>query len=175
MDLMFLKNADLNLGYHILFNIIEINTKYVQCFALKNKQTQTIIDILYSFVDEAKNFDSVSFDSGSEFNNQYVKEFLEDYGTKIYIFNKSTEDYSHNQLMIIERFNRTLRDKITKYLIANKTKKWVTALPAIVNSYLTTVHSATGLTPEEARRKGFFNQKALEEKDLMLDKVGVKF
>ena len=59
--------------------------------------------------------------------------------------------------MIIERFNRTLRDKITKYLIANKTKKWVTALPAIVNSYLTTVHSATGLTPEEARRKGFFN------------------
>ena len=89
MNLMFLKNADLNLGYHILFNIIEMNTKYVWVYALKDKQPQTIVDILDSFLDEAKNFDSVSFDSGSEFNNQYVKEFLEDYETKIYIFNKS--------------------------------------------------------------------------------------
>ena len=66
--------------------------------------------------------------------------------------------------MIIERFNRTLRDKIAKYLIANKTKKWVSVLSAIVNSYQTTVHSTTGLTPKEARAKGFYNMKAFNEK-----------
>jgi len=88
---------------------------------------------------------------------------------KVYLFNKSTKDYSHNQLMIIERFNRTLRDKITKYLIAYKTKKWITALPAIVNSYQTTVHFATGLTPQEARAKGFFNVKMFNKKLEMLD------
>ena len=71
--------------------------------------------------------------------------------------------------MIIERFNQIIRDKISKWIIANKTKKWITVLPSIVNSYETTVHSATGLTPQEARQKGFFNMKAFDKKEEALN------
>jgi len=46
MDLMFFDNAKINLGYSILLNIIEINTKYVWVYALKNKQEKTILEIL---------------------------------------------------------------------------------------------------------------------------------
>jgi len=61
------------------------------------------------------NVETISFDNGSEFNNKQVNKLFQDNKVKVYLFNKSTKDYSHNQLMIIERFNRTLRDKITKY------------------------------------------------------------
>ena len=49
--------------------------------------------------------------------------------------------------MIIERFNKTLRDKIAKWVLMNNTKKYITALPSLVASYNTTIHSSTGLSP----------------------------
>ena len=66
--------------------------------------------------------------------------------------------------MIIERFNKTLRDKIRKWILINHTKKYITILPSLVGSYNTTVHSSTGLTPSDARSKGFFNNEAFLKK-----------
>ena len=66
--------------------------------------------------------------------------------------------------MIIERFNKTLRDKMAKWILINHTKKYITALPSLIASYNTTVHSSTGLTSTEARSKGFFNNEAFLKK-----------
>ena len=96
MDLMFFDNAKINLGYSILLNIIEINTKYASCYALKNKQAKTIVEVLSQFLIETKNVKSVSFDKGSEFSNKLVIALFQRNDIKIYEFNKSTDDYSHN-------------------------------------------------------------------------------
>ena len=66
--------------------------------------------------------------------------------------------------MIIERFNKTLRDKIAKWILINHPKKYKTALPSLVASYNTSVHSSTGPTPSEARSKDFFNSEAFLKK-----------
>ena len=55
---------------------------------------------------------SISFDAGSEFNNKKVLDFFEFQNIKVFSFNKKI---SPNAKSIIERFNRTIRDKITKY------------------------------------------------------------
>ena len=55
---------------------------------------------------------SISFDAGSEFNNKKVLDFFEFQNIKVFSFNKKI---SPNATSIIERFNRTIRDKITKY------------------------------------------------------------
>ena len=56
---------------------------------------------------------------------------------------------------MIERFNRTIRDKITKYWILNHTKEFITELPNLVNSYNKQIHSTIKMTPAEAKKKGF--------------------
>ena len=76
MDLMFFDNAKINLGYSILLNIIEINTRYVWVYTLKNKQAKTIVEILTQFLIDAKNVESISFDKGSEFSNKLVYELF---------------------------------------------------------------------------------------------------
>ena len=43
---MFLDDTKLNLGYHVLLTIIEINTKFVWVYALKNKQATSILEVL---------------------------------------------------------------------------------------------------------------------------------
>ena len=51
--------------------------------------------------------------------------------------------------MIIERFNRTLRGRIDKYMTTNKTKKYIDVLNKLVKNYNNTVNSATGEIPND--------------------------
>ena len=48
---------------------------------------------------------------------------------------------------IIERFNRTLKERIARYLTEKKNKIWIDALSSITNNYNHTVHSTTGFAP----------------------------
>lgn len=64
------------------------------------------------------------------------------------MFNKQI---SPNATMKIERFNRTIRDKIHKYQITFKTKKFIDNLQTLVNSYNNTVHSLINMTPQQAK------------------------
>jgi hypothetical protein len=43
--------------------------------------------------------------------------------------------------MKIERFNRTLRDKISKYLISYKTHRWIDKIDDIIFNYNNSIHS----------------------------------
>ena len=53
---------------------------------------------------------------------------------------------------VIERFNRTIKEKIFKYFSANNTRKYVDVLELLVDQYNNTIHSAIKMTPKEASR-----------------------
>ena len=54
---------------------------------------------------------------------------------------------------VIERFNRTIKDKICKYFSANNTRKYVDVLDLLVDQYNNTIQSSIKMTPAEAIRK----------------------
>ena len=54
---------------------------------------------------------------------------------------------------MIERFNRTIHDKMFKYFSANNTRKYVDILDLLVNQYNNSNHSSIKMTPNEASRK----------------------
>ena len=54
---------------------------------------------------------------------------------------------------VIERFNRTIKDKMFKYFSANKTRKFVDVLILLVDQYNNAIHSSIKITPKEASRK----------------------
>ena len=54
---------------------------------------------------------------------------------------------------MIERFNRTIKEKMFKYFSANNTRKYVDVLDFLVNQYNNTIHSSIKMTPKEASRK----------------------
>ena len=54
---------------------------------------------------------------------------------------------------MIERFNRTIKEKMFKYFSANNTRKYVDVLDLLVDQYNNTIHSPIKMTPKEASCK----------------------
>ena len=54
---------------------------------------------------------------------------------------------------MIERFNRTIKEKMFKYFSANNTRIYVDVLDLLVEQYNNTIHSSVQMSPKEASRK----------------------
>ena len=54
---------------------------------------------------------------------------------------------------MIERLNRTIKEKMFKYFSTNNTRKYVDILDLLVNQYNNSIHSSIKMTPNEASRK----------------------
>ena len=56
---------------------------------------------------------------------------------------------SDQNTVVVERFNRTLKTRIWTYFSAKRTKKWVDALAAILNSYNGSYYRSIGMAPNK--------------------------
>ena len=81
-------------------------------------------------------------DRGCGFYNKDVRKQVELYSTE-----------NEKKYCVIERFNRTIKEKMFKYFTANNTRKYVDVLELLVNQYNNTIHSSIKMTPMEASRK----------------------
>ena len=54
---------------------------------------------------------------------------------------------------MIERFNRTIKENMFKYLSANNTRKYIDVLDLLVNQNNNTIHSSIKMSPKKASRK----------------------
>ena len=73
-DLTFLtKYKKQNLNYHILLNVINVNTKYAYVEPLKDKRTETVLNALETIrkraLNDARPIATLQTDNGSEFVN----------------------------------------------------------------------------------------------------------
>jgi hypothetical protein len=59
----------------------------------------------------------------------------------------------HHMMAMIERFNRTIRGLIEKYMTAYNTHKWVDVLQNLTENYNNTVHGTTGFKPNDVDKK----------------------
>ena len=54
---------------------------------------------------------------------------------------------------MIERFNRSIKEKLFKYFSANNTRKCLGVLDLLLDQYNKTIHSSIKMTPREASGK----------------------
>ena len=54
---------------------------------------------------------------------------------------------------MIERLNRTIKEKMFKYFCHNNTRKYIDALVLLVDQYNNTIHSSIKMTSIEASRE----------------------
>ena len=92
-------------------------------------------------------------DNGSEFYNNIFKKWLVENEIKMY------STFNEGEAVVIERFNRTLKNKMYKYFTANNTYKYVDVLPDFIKEYNNHKHSTIKMTPTEASMK--YNEKVI--------------
>ena len=127
-----------NKGIKFLLTVIDIYSRYVWVLPLKNKQSITVLDSFKSINEIPKN---LFVDRGTEFYNKDFKAFNKINNINMY------STFSEIGGGHIERFNRTLKTNIAKYMDYESTKNYINELPKIVELYNNTKHSVTKQTP----------------------------
>ena len=138
-----------NEGYRFLFTAIDSFTRFGFCQPLKDKKSLTVLNGFKSILQKAKDYpDTLMSDSGSEFVNKKFLEFCKENSITCY------QSYTSTHAAYVERFNRSIKNKIYAYMDGNNTKKFIDVLPDIINSYNYSVHRMIGMPPIQAEKKG---------------------
>ena len=132
---------DYNQGYKFLLLVIDIFSKYGWIIPLRNKKGETVAEALKTIFKERKP-EKMWTDKGTEFKNDIVRELIEIYHTE------NVEKSS-----VVERWIRTMKEKMWKYFTDNNTYTYIDILPDLVRDYNNTKHSSIKMTPVEASKK----------------------
>ena len=143
-------NPVVNRKVRYLFNIIDVYSRFVWVFPITNKRAKTIADIFSKWLKTVKRKykkipKSVNSDDGNEFKASF-KTVLKNNNIEHFVF---ASNIHHNAQGIIERFHRTLRNLIQRYLDVYNTKKYIDILPKLIENYNNTIHTTLKTTPSK--------------------------
>ena len=85
------------------------------------------------------------FDHRLEFYNTEVRKVFINYGINHY----TTPTRTKWKASFAERVIRTIKSRIQKYFVKNKTKKWIDIIQNVAQDYNNTPHSSHGLPPQD--------------------------
>ena len=137
-----------NRGYKWILVMIDVFSKKAYAVPVKTKENTQIIQALKSVFDDLAENDlpkKLHTDKGFEFRGRLVINYLKSKGIKWF----STED-DVTKASIVERLNRTLKQKMYRAFTAEGNQKWLELLPRLVEGYNSTIHSSIKTTPNEA-------------------------
>ncbi len=144
-DLMEMGNvAQSNKGYKYSLNIVDVFSKYAWVIPLKDKTGRTILEAFKWVFDQGRIPKKIWVDSGGEFYNKQLQDFLAKNKTSLY------STFSESKSVVVERFNRTIKDAIYRHFTSENTNNWINYYATWLDEYNNRIHSTIGITPTEA-------------------------
>ena len=149
MDLLDMQGYKGNEGYNYVLMLIDIFDRRLCAKPLKTKRSSEILPALQQCIRKlGRKPVSITSDNGGEFLGS-----LDKWLTDNNILHITARVGDHNQLGIIDRVTRTLKEKMYKSFTADGNYKWKSKLASLVNAYNHTPHSALlNLSPVEAHK-----------------------
>ncbi|KAL4152739.1 hypothetical protein QTP88_000572 [Uroleucon formosanum] len=132
-----------NKGYKYILCVIDCFTKFAWAIALKSKTAKEVSSAMSKIlIKRAPKL--LQLDNGKEFYNSTFDELMSKYNIHKY------STYSTMKACIVERFNRTLKEKMFKEFTARGSHEWISILPSLINEYNNSKHRTIGMTPVQA-------------------------
>ena len=149
-----------NKGFRFLLCVIDIFSKYAWVIPLKDKKGISIINAFQILLKESnRKPNKIWVDKESEFYNSSLKKWLKD----------DSEMYSTNnegKYVIAERFTRTLKNKIYKYVTSISKNVYIDKLDDIVRKYNNTYHASIKMKPVDVKDNTYIDfKKEVNDKD----------
>ena len=135
-----------NKGVKFLLAVIDIFSKYGWLVPLKNKSGKSVMEG-FKIVLKQRKPEKLWGDKGKEFYNKDFKALLKEHNIELY----STENEEKSS--VVERWNRTMKERMFKYFTANSTNQYIDILPSLVQKYNKSKHRSIKMSPEEASLK----------------------
>ena len=137
MDLMFFNQEKYaNRGLKVFLVLIEITSRKAFIYPMKSKTAASVYNQLLKFIKQERPIRIIYSDGGSEFTNKRVQKLLTDNNIDFFKLQNDT----HNSLAIINRFIRTMRERIEKFMTYRNSDSFVYLLNKFVTNYNNTPH-----------------------------------
>jgi transposase InsO family protein len=133
-----------NDGYRYLLTCIDVLSKYGFVVPLKTKGAKEVTDAFENKILTERRCRMLQTDKGSEFRNTTFQNMLKKYGIHWY-----TSENDDIKASVVERFNRTIKERIYRYFTYKNTHRYVHVLGDLVTSYNNSLHRSIGMTPSE--------------------------
>jgi hypothetical protein len=125
--------AKINKGYKYILTCIDVFSRFARTESVKAKDGPSVSKAVRSMLETAAPR-CIQTDYGKEFYNKHVSSVMKEFNVKHYSVN------SLYKAALVERFNRTLRERLSRYFTHHGNKKWIEVLPTITESYNKSPH-----------------------------------
>ena len=135
-----------NKGIRFLLCVIDIFSKYAWVVPLKDKKGISIVKAFQIiFKQSNRKPNKIWVDKGSEFYNAYFKKWLRGNDNVMY------STHNEGKSVVAERFIRTLKSKIYKYMTSISKNVYIDKLDDIVYEYNNTYHITIKMKPADVQ------------------------
>ena len=150
-----------NKGFRFLLCVIDIFSKYAWVVPLKDKKGVSIVNAFQIILKESnRKPNKIWVDKGSEFYNGSFKKWLKDNDIEMYSTNNERKS------VIAERFIKTLKNKIYKYITSISKNVYIDKLDYIVRKYNNTYHLSIKMKPVDVKDNTYIDfKKKVNDKD----------
>jgi hypothetical protein len=138
------KISEYNDGFKFILTVIDVFSKYAWAIPLKNKSSKSVVDAFKKILEDGRKPKRLQTDAGNEFLNKDLKNLLKD--VKMYIVN------SEVKASVVERFNRTLKEKMWRFFTFKRSYRYVDVLEKL-DSYNNTYHRTIKTYPSNVNKK----------------------
>lgn len=136
--------AKFNKNHKYLLTAIDVFSKKAFAKPVINKTAKSVADAMESiFKENGSTPDHIQSDNGKEFYNKIFKNLMDKYNIKHY------SSYSSLKASVVERFNRTLKNKMWKVFSLRGTYKWIDIIKNLISTYNKTIHRTIKMAPNE--------------------------
>lgn len=156
VDLVNITNADDRVLF-ILLTCVDSFSKYAWARIVPDKTATSAAAAMKSIIEDSAESppSTLATDRGSEFAGKDFQRLLRRHGVKHLV----SEAYSPTQNAVIERFNRTLKSMINKWLThVNGMIIDDTALQKLISNYNNTVHASTRRKPVDVGQDRYIGE-----------------
>ena len=149
-----------NKGFRFLLCVIDIFSKYAWVVPLKGKKGVSIVNAFQKILDDSnRKPNKIWVDKGSEFYNNSFKKWLKDNDIEMYSI------HNEGKSVVAERFIRTLKTKIYKYMTSVSKNVYINKLDDIVGEYNNTYHRTIKMKPVDVKNNTYidFNKEVIDK------------
>ena len=148
-------------GFRFLLCVIDIFSKYASVVPLKDKKGASIVNASQKILDKSgRKPNKIWVDKGSEFYNNSFKKWLKDNDIEMYSI------HNEGKSVVAERFIRTLKNKIYKYMTPISKNLYIDKLDDIVNECNNTYHRTIKMKPVDVKDNTYIDfEKEVNDKD----------
>ena len=134
--------AKQNDGIKYVLVCVDIFSRYAHCQQINSKQAKDVLQAFKQILSGTRKAKTIRSDLGQEFRNKQVNAYLKSQNIHhFYALNTETKaNYD-------ERLIKTLKHKLFRYMLKNRTQRYIDVLQDVVYSYNHTVHRSLGQSP----------------------------